>query len=92
MAEKTSQQPITLLSKVDSTIISSQVTWLDLANHVLLAVTGGGGKGRAGVGVSLLFDLEVLVGGVFVAVDLHVGYVSLLRGRGDGSGLFHLAI
>ena len=39
---------------------------------------------------NLLFDLEVLVGRVLVAVDLHVGHVSLLRSWGYGAGLFHL--
>lgn len=43
-----------------------------------------------GAGRDLLLDLEVLVGGVLVAVDLHVGYVSLFRSGSHGAGLFHL--
>lgn len=40
----------------------------------------------------LLLDFKVFIGGVLVTVDLHVGHVSLLGGRGHGSGLLHLSV
>lgn len=40
----------------------------------------------------LLLDLEVFVGGVLVAVDLHVGHVSLFRSRGYRLRLLNLEV
>lgn len=53
------------------------------------------GGGRWGVGggseyIILLLDLEVFVGRVLVAIDLHVGHVSLFRSGSDCAGLFNL--
>lgn len=74
-------------SRLDDTW--SQVTWPDVTSRALLARVEGEGREGWKCG-NLLFDLEVLVGRVLVAIDLHVGYVSLFGGRGDGSGLLHL--
>lgn len=42
------------------------------------------------VAINLLLDLKVFVGRVLVAVDLHVGHVSLFRSGSDSACLLHL--
>lgn len=88
MAERTPQQSITLPSKVDFTDGFQSLGWTWRASRTPDGV--GWGEGEMAEEENLLFDLEILVGGVFVAVDLHVGYVSLFGSRGDGAGLLNL--